>query len=146
MESSLNVPEWALRLARGGRVGHLGLLDDDGDPRVLPVTYVLHENELWSAVDDKPKARPGDQLARVRWLRARPRASLTVDVYDDDWDHLAWVQVVGHVHVLERPDPLALDALCDKYAAYRERAPGGPFLRLHPERASCWRAREYQEE
>jgi PPOX class probable F420-dependent enzyme len=125
-------------------VGHLGLLDDDSHPRVLPVTYALYENALWSAIDDKPKARPGAELARVRWLRARPRATLTVDHYEDDWDRLAWVQVVGHVHVLERAEPAALDALREKYAPYRERPPGGPFLRLHPERASCWRAREQE--
>jgi PPOX class probable F420-dependent enzyme len=140
----LNLPTWALRLARAGRVGHLGLLDDDGHPRVLPVTYALHEGDVWSAVDDKPKSRPGAELARVRWLRARPWATLTVDHYDDDWDRLAWVQIVGHVHVLERPDPGALDALRDKYAPYRDRGPGGPFLRLHPEGASCWRAREQE--
>jgi PPOX class probable F420-dependent enzyme len=137
----LGLPEWALLLVRDSRVGHLGLLDDDGHPRVLPVTYALHGQDVWSAIDDKPKTRPGAELARVRWLRARPRATLTVDHYDDDWDRLAWVQVVGHVHVRERAEPGALDALRDKYAPYRERPPRGPFLRLHPERASCWRAR-----
>jgi PPOX class probable F420-dependent enzyme len=121
-------------------VGHLGLLDGAGGPRVLPVTYAVWEGDAWSAVDDKPKAAPGQELARVRWLRLRPRAALTVDVYDDDWERLAWVQLLGEVDVLETAEPGALEALAAKYEAYRARAPRGPFLRLRPLRALCWRA------
>ena len=32
-------------------MGHLGLLDDGGRPRVLPVTYAIHEQALWTAID-----------------------------------------------------------------------------------------------
>jgi PPOX class probable F420-dependent enzyme len=136
----LNLPTWGRRLIEEGRVGHLALLDGDGDPRVLPVTYAVHGGAVWSAVDDKPKSRPGRELARVRWLRERPRAALTVDVYEDDWERLAWVQLLGDVDVLEQAEPGALPALAAKYEAYRHRAPGGPFLRLRPARALCWRA------
>jgi PPOX class probable F420-dependent enzyme len=136
----LNLPRWGRRLFEAGRVGHLGLLDGDGDPRVLPVTFAVHDGDVWSAVDDKPKSRPGHDLARVRWLRERPRAALTVDVYDDDWERLAWVQLLGDVDVLDEAEPGALDALAAKYGPYRERRPAGPFLRLRAERALCWRA------
>jgi PPOX class probable F420-dependent enzyme len=122
-------------------VGHLGLLDDDGRPRVLPVTYAVLDGELWSAVDDKPKRRPGDELARVRWLRARPEAALTVDRYDDDWRRLAWVQTLGRVSVLDvAGHERVLDALAARYPAYRAQPPAGPLLRLAPERALYWRA------
>jgi hypothetical protein len=33
-----------------------------------------------------------------------------------------------------------LDALARRYPAYREKAPGGPLVRLEPERVVCWRA------
>ena len=135
------VPAWASTLLEEGRVGHLGLLDDRGAPRVLPVTYVLHAGALYSAVDEKPKRVPGAELARVRWLRERPRAALTVDRYDDDWNALAWVQVLGTVTVLDPADDAsAVRALAAKYEAYRESAPRGPLLRLAPERALHWRA------
>jgi PPOX class probable F420-dependent enzyme len=122
-----------------GRVGHLGLLDSDDRPRVLPVTYALAEDALWSAIDWKRK-RPGEP-ARVRWLRRRPEATLTVDVYDDDWSRLVWVQVLGTVAVLEAADATAgLDALASKYPQYADRPPAGPVLRLAPERALHWSA------
>jgi PPOX class probable F420-dependent enzyme len=121
-------------------VGHLGLTDDDGAPRVLPITFAAAEEALWSAVDDKPKRTR--ELARVRWLRARARAALTVDRYSDQWDRLAWVQLLCAVSVVDDPAaaPAAMEALAAKYPPYRERAPAGPLLRLDPERALCWRA------
>jgi PPOX class probable F420-dependent enzyme len=135
------LPSWALELLREAPVAHLGLLDHDGRPRVLPVTYALAGGALWSAVDDKPKRVPGDQVARVRWLRARPESALTVDHYDADWARLAWVQVLGRTSVLDAAGHTdALDALAARYPAYRDRPPGGPLLRLTPERALCWRA------
>jgi PPOX class probable F420-dependent enzyme len=97
------------------------------------------EGAVWSAIDDKPKRRA--EPARVRYLRRRPDASLCVDLYDDDWSRLAWVQLGGRVEVLGLGEGAAgLDALVVKYAPYRERRPPGPLLRLAVERAICWRA------
>jgi PPOX class probable F420-dependent enzyme len=135
------LPSWALELLEAERVAHLGLLDDDGRPRVLPVTFARLQGAVWSAVDDKPKRVPGDRLARVRWLRARPASALTIDRYDDDWTRLAWVQVIGRTTVREvagHPDVLA--ALAARYPQYRERAPRGPLLCLDPDRIVHWRA------
>lgn len=139
--SSLDrLPVWARELIEEARVARLGLLDADDRPRVLPVTFAVADGDLWTAVDHKPKRTESGELARVRWLRRDPRAALTVDRYSDDWERLRWVQVLGSVAVLDDPDPAALDALRAKYAQYRERAPGGPFLRLAPERLLFWTA------
>jgi PPOX class probable F420-dependent enzyme len=134
-----HLPEYARELLASARVGHLGLLDADNRPRVLPVTFALAEGALWSAVDWKRKRT--QEPARVRWLRRRPEAALTVDVYDDDWSRLAWVQVLGRVEVLATADAGAgLDALAAKYQQYVARPPGGPVLRLEPDRALHWSA------
>jgi PPOX class probable F420-dependent enzyme len=130
-------PSWAGRLLETARVARLGLLDESDRPRVLPVTFALFEGALWSAIDQKPK-RPGEP-ARVRRLRRRPGAALLVDIYDDDWSRLAWVEVRGQVSV-ERPAAEPLAALTAKYPQYRDAPPPGPLLRLAPERVSCWRA------
>lgn len=126
-------------MLRTARVGRLGLLDERDRPRVLPVTFALAGECLYSAIDAKPK-RPGEP-ARVRFLRRRPEAALTVDHYEDDWRALAWVQVLGRVELIEPADePAAMDALAAKYAPYRSEPPPGPLLRLVPERALHWRA------
>ena len=108
---------------------------------MLPVTFAVAADAVWSAVDEKPKRRTGEDLARVRWLRARPQSTITVDRYDDDWTRLAWVQLIGTIAVLDvagQDDALA--ALAARYAPYRRSAPPGPLLRLTPARAVCWRA------
>ena len=135
------LPGWATELLEEARVAHLGMLDDRDRPRVLPVTFVVAGAAVYSAVDEKPKTVPATELARIRFLRRRPEAALTVDRYHEDWSRLAWVQVLGRVAIIDasaRAD--ALDALRAKYPAYRERPPGGPLLELAPERALHWRA------
>jgi PPOX class probable F420-dependent enzyme len=134
------LPGWARNLVEEARSAHLGLLDGDGRPRVLPVTFAVCGGALVTAVDHKPKRVGGRDLARVRWLRERPAAALTVDRYDDDWSRLAWVQALGEAAVLDGAPPGALEALAAKYPQYAERAPEGPFIRLAPERFVHWRA------
>jgi len=122
-------------------VARLGIADDEGDPRVLPVTYAVLARTLVTAIDHKRKDVPADRLARVRWLRARPRAALTVDRYDDDWSQLQWVQALGPITIIDAADAAeAIAALTERYAAYRTRPPNGPVLALAPDRILWWRA------
>jgi PPOX class probable F420-dependent enzyme len=133
------LPPWAFALLERERVGRLAFLDDADRPRVLPITFALAEGAVWSAIDDKPKRRA--EPARVRWLERRPEAALCVDVYSDDWSELAWVQLLGRVDILPVADGGAgLDALVERYPAYRSRRPPGPLLRLAVDRALWWRA------
>ncbi len=122
-------------------MARLGLLDGEGAPRVQPVTFAVAEGRIWSAIDRKPK-RSGEP-ARLRFLRRDPRVALTVDRYSDEWEELAWVQVLGRVSVAEVGEgPAGLEALKAKYEQYREEAPPGPLLALQPERYLWWRAAE----
>jgi PPOX class probable F420-dependent enzyme len=133
------LPDWGRELLESARVARLGFLDDEEHPRVLPVTFALAEGALWTAVDRKPKR--SKQPARLRFLRRRPQAALTVDRYTDDWEELAWVQVLCTAETLEvRGAGAGLDALTAKYEQYRREPPPGPVIRLKPIRALSWRA------
>jgi PPOX class probable F420-dependent enzyme len=139
--SVAELPGWARALLEDSRVARLGVADDEGAPRVLPVTYALAGGALVSAIDHKAKRVPADRLARIRWLKARPRAALTVDHYDDDWSQLRWVQATGPVTIIDAADaPAAIAALTERYPAYRDRPPSGPVLSLAPDRVLWWRA------
>jgi PPOX class probable F420-dependent enzyme len=136
------IPAWANEMLTSARVARLGLLDSDDRPRVLPVTFALVGGAIYSAIDHKPK-RSGGEPARLRYLRRRPAAALTVDRYDDDWTTLAWVQVLGRVEILAAEHAAAaLEALAAKYSQYRADPPPGPVLKLAPERTLWWRADE----
>jgi PPOX class probable F420-dependent enzyme len=131
-----DLPAWAAALLETIPVAHLGLLDEDENPRVQPITFARLHGTIVSAIDDKPKRRPP---ARIQRLRHHPRAALTIDHYDDDWAKLAWVQILGDVTFLEVHDG-ALRALQDRYPVYRAQPPRGPFMELTPVRVLCWRA------
>jgi PPOX class probable F420-dependent enzyme len=136
------LPIWASELLQTQRIGHLGLLDAASHPRVLPVTFALHDGAIWTIVDNKRK-RQETEPARLRWLRARPRAALTIDRYDENWSALAWVQLLGHVAILEASGhDEAVAALTRRYPQYEADPPPGPLLRLTPGRALWWRETE----
>ena len=133
------MPGWARELLASERVARLAYLDDHDRPRVLPVTFAVVGDAVWSAIDEKPKRTP--EPARLRYLKRRPEAALLVDVYDDDWTHLAWVQLLGRVDVLPvDSSPEAVAALAAKYEPYTQRTPPGPLLRLTVQRTLHWRA------
>ena len=142
------LPRWARELLVTERVARLSYVDDRDRPRVLPVTFAVEAGAVWSAIDEKPKRTPAP--ARLRHLHRRPQAALLVDVYDDDWSRLAWVQLLGTVEIVKLPSgpddapdaAAALGALAAKYPQYAERTPPGPLLRLSVERALQWRAVE----
>ncbi len=139
------LPGWARDLLERIPLAHLSYLDDRDRPRVIPVTFAVADEEVWTAIDQKPKRKPADEIARVRYLRRRPEAALCADHYEDDWSRLAWVQVMASVGVLGAGDGAvqgALASLRAKYDQYVDDPPDGPFLRLRPERVLYWRASE----
>jgi PPOX class probable F420-dependent enzyme len=130
-----DLPEWANRLVDETPVAHLGLLDEDGHPRVQPITFARIEHTLVSAIDDaKPKRRTPARIAR---LQRDPRATVTIDRYDDDWTKLAWVQVLARTTITD-VHAAALQALQARYPAYRDQPPPGPLLTFTPVRVLCW--------
>ena len=98
--SSPTSPTGRRHLIEEARVAHLGLLDEDGHPRVQPITFARVGGSLFLAIDDKPKRRTP---ARIERLRSDPRATVTIDRYDDDWTQLAWVQVLATATIHDTP-------------------------------------------
>jgi PPOX class probable F420-dependent enzyme len=135
------LPDWAGRLLHDAPVARLGLIDERDRPRVLPITFVATGGLIWTAVDDKPKRDPSQPPARLRYLRRRPEVAVTVDHYEDDWERLAWVQLLGSATILEGDEnPGPLDALTRKYPAYLRQPPPGPLISISVERTLHWRA------
>jgi PPOX class probable F420-dependent enzyme len=138
------LPDWAQAMLESEHVARLAYLDGDDLPRVLPIVFAVADDTVWGVIDTKPKRTP--EPARVRWLRRRPEIAFCVDVYDDEWERLAWVQLLGRVELLDLADgPAALEALRARYPQYRERTPPGPLLRLDLERALWWRIADYRD-
>ena len=120
------------------RVGRLATVTPEGEPHVVPCCFVLDGDTILSAVDAKPKSTLA--LRRLDNLRARSRAALLVDHYDDDWSTLWWVRVDGDGRVIDAgPErDRALDLLAAKYPQYRTRRPPGPVVVVAVTRWRAW--------
>ncbi len=103
-----------------------------------PVTFARVADTLVTAIDAKPK-QPNTTPARIKRLQAAPRATLTVDRYDDDWTRLAWVQVLGMARVTDLVDA-SRSALRTRYPQYDDTPLTGPLIALTPIRILTWRA------
>lgn len=127
--------------AAAAPVARLATLRADGTPRLVPITFVLVDGLVYSAVDtvkDKRTVR----LARLADVRRDPRVGLVVDHYAEDWSRLWWVRVDG-IAAVHDPDDVpgrVVDALAAKYPPYRAARPAGPMLVVTPTRWSGWRA------
>lgn len=122
------------------RVARLATVDPDGRPHLVPITFALAGDTLYSAVDSKPKA--SRRLRRIENARERPDVTVLVDSYEEDWRRLWWVRVRGLAVVLDAGAEAerALDLLAEKYAQYRAMPPHAPVLAVELSEWRGWAA------
>jgi PPOX class probable F420-dependent enzyme len=129
-----------------GRVGRLGTADASGQPLVVPICYAWDGDALFSAIDAKPKSRPGAGLRRIRNIAENPKVSVVIDRYDEDWRELRYVIIQGEATLLTRGEDFArgADLLLAKYAQYRamglDRAEG-LMIKVAPSKVTHWQLR-----
>ena len=128
------------RLVSRASVGRLATVRRDGRPHVVPICFVVTNDVVYSAVDDKPKRHR--HLQRLSNVTATGTASLLVDEYDDDWSALWWVRLDGRARLVDNTAEAerATRSLSDKYPQYRDQPPSGPVLAVDVERWVGWSA------
>src|SRR2546429_8844632 len=133
-------PAEARRRFAAAPVARLATVSPDGRPHLVPVTFTVDGDVIYSAVDAKPKTTT--RLARLRNIAAEPRVAILADHYEPDWDRLWWARADGAATVLaaaaEMGAPRALLARRDPH--YRAAPPGGPVIRVQVERWTGWAA------
>ena len=134
-EPSLNEAEVRARVA-GARVATLATIDPDGRPNLVPVTFVLDGDTLYTAVDHKPKTTRA--LKRLANVERDPRVTLLVHSYAEDWDELWWCRLRGVARVTDG----APQAFGVKYEQYRGRLPDGPVIAVAVENWTGWSAKQ----
>ena len=101
----------------------------NGKARLVPITFVVDDGVLYTALDEKPKSvsDPRD-LARVQDIERDPRVSVLVDVWSEDWTELGWLRLEGRARLIE-PDgesaaehDHAVALLRSKYPQYADQA------------------------
>lgn len=131
---ALNPNEIRRRVA-DARVATLATLEADGRPHLVPVTYALEGDVLYSTVDHKPKTTTA--LKRLANIRRDSRVAVLVHNYGEDWATLWWCRLSGSASILEDADA-ARRLLAEKYEQYRERLPSGPVIAVAIENWTGW--------
>jgi|SRR5439155_5599876 len=125
------------------RLGRLATVDETGQPHVVPICFALEDDRLYSAIDEKPKARPSRPLRRLGNIAANPHVQVLFDLYDDaDWSRLRWVQLRGRARILEPGEEHrhAVALLRGRYPQYRAMAlETRPVIAVDLERVVSWR-------
>ena len=150
-EPILTAPERALVSEARGAV--LATIRPDGEPRLVPVCFVLVDEPdgqgrpiLYSPVDEKPKASADPRrLGRVQDLLVLPAVTVLIDRWSEDWSSLGWIRLSGRGVLLE-PEPReeaehaeAIAALRAKYPQYSSHdLERRPIIRIAIDRAQRW--------
>jgi PPOX class probable F420-dependent enzyme len=133
------------RVIEAWPVARLATVGPDG-PHAVPIVFARAGGCLWSPIDGKPKR--GGELARVRHLRAEPRATLLIDRWDPDWSRLWWLRIDVTAAVIQPADPVADLRVAGAERALRSKYPqydalpllGEPptLLEFTPRRVRSW--------
>ena len=86
-------------------VARLATVGQTGRPHLVPVTFALDGDLIFTVVDAKPKTTT--DLRRLRNIGAEPRVAVLADHYEDDWDGLWWARADGLATILRDPADLA---------------------------------------
>ena len=97
----LRLPEdEARRRFAGSPVARLATVTPSGQPHVVPVTFAVDSDLIYTAVDAKPKTTT--RLQRLRNIAAHPRVAVLADRFQTDWDGLWWVRADGQARILDK--------------------------------------------
>ena len=123
-------------------VARLATVGGDGRPHLVPITFALDGDTLYTAVDHKPKRT--SRLRRLENVAANPHVSVLADHFDEqDWSALWWVRADGVARIVAPNDPqrAGLASLLQaRYEEYHRRPPIGPAIVVSILHWSGWRA------
>ena len=132
--------EPARRRLAGARAAVLATVSEAGRPHVVPVTFAVDGEVIYTAVDAKPKSTR--DLRRLSNIRHDPRVSVLADCYDEDWTALWWVRADGSAAIIDDPAEMTgpLRLLAGRYPQYQASPPAGPVIAITVTRWTGWSA------
>lgn len=122
------------------RVARLASISPDGRPHIVPVTFALNQDVIYTVIDAKPKTTR--DLRRLSNIRSHPDVAVLADYYDEDWSALWWVRADGVADILDDQAEMAAPVrlLARRYPQYRDDPPSGPVIAIRVRRWTAWSA------
>jgi PPOX class probable F420-dependent enzyme len=132
--------EEARRRFADARSVRLATVSASGQPHLVPVTFAVDQDIIYTAIDAKPKSTR--LLRRLSNIRANPEVCLLADHYADDWSQLWWARADGTAAVVSDPAEMAVPVglLTARYPQYEASPPSGPVIAVRVSRWQGWSA------
>jgi PPOX class probable F420-dependent enzyme len=136
-----------LKLIKPAKVAHLATAASNLQPYITPVVFVLEKDNIFIPLDYKPKSVSFKQLKRVKNIQKNPRVAFQVDNYDDDWQRLWYVMLIGYAKLVEQREGVGdrdknirkvHDLLVEKYIQYSKVEMGTIFIKISVLRGVYW--------
>lgn len=133
----LEPPEARRRFAEA-RVARLATVSADREPHLVPITFAVAGDVIYTAVDGKPKSTT--KLRRLANIAANPEVAVLVDHYADDWTQLWWARADGAARIASDDAEVtrAVELLSARYEQYVTEPPTGPVIAVDVRRWSGW--------
>ncbi|MQF65399.1 TIGR03668 family PPOX class F420-dependent oxidoreductase [SAR202 cluster bacterium AC-409-J13_OGT_754m] len=122
-------------------IAYLATVSNKGHPHIVPICFVLRDQNFYSLIDNKPKDVQLLKLRRVQNIISNPKVALIVNHYEDDWNKLWHILLKGHgslvVNELERT--AAIKSLKQKYRQYLDMDVDlNPVIKISPTSIVSW--------
>ena len=136
-----------LKLIRPAKVAHLATADSSLQPYITPVVFVIVKNKIYIPLDHKPKTVPINQLKRVKNIQKNPKVAFQVDNYEDDWQRLWFIMLMGYAGLVEQKEVggdqdkyirKVQDLFIEKYVQYSKVEIGTIFIKISSLRGFYW--------
>ena len=131
----------ARRRLGSAKVARLATVSERQRPHIVPVTFAVDADLIYTCVDAKPKTTTN--LRRLRNIEANPQVAMLADHYADDWSALWWVRADGVASIVADPAAMAapLRLLAERYPQYLTNPPAGPVIAIDISQWTGWSGR-----
>lgn len=124
-------------------IAYLSTVSHKGHPHIVPICFVLLDQNFYSLLDNKPKNVQILKLRRVQNIISNPKVALIVNHYEDDWDKLWHVLIKGNGSIVanELERRAAIKSLKQKYEQYLHMDVDlNPVIKIKPTNIVSWGA------
>jgi PPOX class probable F420-dependent enzyme len=142
----LFVDKKIVKLIKNTRIGYLATATSNLQPYATPAVFILHNNNIYVPLDQKPKTVSVLELRRVKNIQKNPKVCFLVHHYDEDWTRLWFVMVTGYATLLNgTSEKLATrlktinNMFLSKYPQYSKIGIGNFYIKIRIDKGKYWK-------
>ena len=135
-----------VRLIKNTSIGYLATAASNLQPYATPVVFILHNNNIYVPLDQKPKTVSISELKRVKNIQENPKVCFLVHHYDEDWTKLWFVMITGYATLVNGTSKTLRTKLktihnkfLSKYSQYNKISVGSFYITIKIDKSTYWK-------